>query len=85
MQGSEQWDIHINGNVHKRALKSAAKKAARDAYLPVRNGWETVESFWAQHGKHQRLPDDAWQAQRTMLLLKAQLYQQYSFTSCGFF
>lgn len=36
MQGSEQWDIHINGNVHKRALKSAAKKAARDAYLRKR-------------------------------------------------
>src|SRR6266487_1713547 len=22
--------------------------AARDAYLPVRNGWETLESFWTQ-------------------------------------
>src|SRR6266566_3650887 len=59
--------------------------AARDAYLPVRNGWETVESFWAQYGKQQRPPDDVWQVQRTLLLLDAQFYQQYSFTSCGFF
>ena len=22
--------------------------AARDAYLPIRNGWESPESFWAQ-------------------------------------
>ncbi|RAL07740.1 tRNA dimethylallyltransferase [Aspergillus homomorphus CBS 101889] len=33
MQGEEQWEIHLNGNAHKRALKSAAKKAARDEYL----------------------------------------------------
>ena len=59
--------------------------AARDAYLPVRNGWETVESFWARYGKQQRAPDDVRQAKRTMLLLEAQYYQQYSFTSCGFF
>jgi len=59
--------------------------AARDAYLPVRNGWETVESFWARYGKQQRPPNDVRQAQRTMLLLEAQYYQQYSFTSCGFF
>src|SRR6266852_200654 len=59
--------------------------AARDAYLPVHNGWETAESFWAQYGKQRRPPDDVWQAQRTLLLLDAQFYQQYSFTSCGFF
>lgn len=59
--------------------------AARDAYLPVHNGWETAESFWARYGKQQRPPDDLRQAQRTMLLLEAQYYQQYSFTSCGFF
>jgi alpha-amylase/alpha-mannosidase (GH57 family) len=59
--------------------------AARDAYLSVRNGWGTVESFWAQYGKYQRPPDDMLQAQRTLLLLDAQFYQQYSFTSCGFF
>ncbi len=58
---------------------------ARDAYLPVRNGWETVEHFWTQYGKHHAPPDDLQGAQRTLLLLEAQYYQQYSFTSCGFF
>ncbi|HLX56364.1 MAG TPA: DUF3536 domain-containing protein [Ktedonobacteraceae bacterium] len=56
--------------------------AARDAYLPVRNGWEALESFWAQHGK----PSVAASlVQRTLLLLEAQYYLQCSFTSCGFF
>src|SRR5207237_380365 len=55
--------------------------AARDAYLPVRNGWEPLESFWAQHGKQR----DSRFVQRTLLLLEAQYYQQCSFTSCGFF
>jgi len=59
--------------------------AARDAYLPVRNGWETLESFWTQHGKHQRPSSDPSLTQRTLLLLEAQYYQQCSFTSCGFF
>jgi hypothetical protein len=58
--------------------------AARDAYLPVRNGWESAESFWQQFGKDGEPPAEhlAW---RTMQLLEAQYYQQYSFTSCGFF
>ncbi len=59
--------------------------AARDAYLPVRNGWETLESFWAQHGRYQRPPAEPSMVQRTLLLLDAQYYQQCSFTSCGFF
>lgn len=59
--------------------------AARDDYLLVRNGWESEESFWARYGKQHRRPNDARQARRTMLLLEAQYYQQYSFTSCGFF
>lgn len=59
--------------------------AARDGYLPLRNGWETPESFWTRYGKKQCLPDDVQLAQRTLLLLEAQYYQQYSFTSCGFF
>ncbi|PYH98907.1 tRNA isopentenyltransferase [Aspergillus ellipticus CBS 707.79] len=33
MMGEEQWQIHIKGNVHKRALRRAAKMAARDDYL----------------------------------------------------
>lgn len=56
--------------------------AARDAYLPVRNGWEALESFWAQQGK---ALVDVSLMQRTLLLLEAQYYQQCSFTSCGFF
>ena len=57
-------------------------RAARDAYLPIRNGWESLESFWAQQGKPSI---DASLMQRTLLLLEAQYYQQCSFTSCGFF
>ena len=59
--------------------------SARDAYLPVRNGWETVESFWTKQSKHQQPPTDQSLAQRTLLLLEAQYYQQCSLTSCGFF
>lgn len=58
--------------------------AARDAYLPVRNGWESAASFWQRFGVQGRQPAEhlAW---RAMQLLEAQYYQQYSFTSCGFF
>lgn len=58
--------------------------AARDAYLPVHNGWESAASFWLRCGKNGEQPPEhlAW---RTMQLLEAQYYQQYSFTSCGFF
>jgi hypothetical protein len=59
--------------------------AARDSYIPVRNGWETLESFWTQYGKLQQAPADQSLTQRTLLLLEAQYYQQCSFTSCGFF
>jgi hypothetical protein len=59
--------------------------AARNDYLPLHNGWESVESFWTRHGKQQRVPDDVQLAQRTIQLLEAQYYLQYSFTSCGFF
>ncbi len=59
--------------------------AARDAYPPVRNGWESLESFWARYGKHQRPPVNPLLVQRTLRLLEAQYYQQYSSTSCGFF
>ena len=59
--------------------------AARDDYLPLHMGWETEAQFWAKYGKQQRTPEDAGEARRTLLLLEAQYYQQYSFTSCGFF
>ncbi len=59
--------------------------SARDAYLAVRNGWESEESFWENFGKHQQAPASELLARRTLQLLEAQYYQQYSFTSCGFF
>ncbi len=58
---------------------------ARNDYLAIRNGWEAAESFWTRHGKKCRPPEDAELAKRAMLLLEAQYYHQYSFTSCGFF
>lgn len=59
--------------------------AARDDYIVLRNGWETPEQFWTRHGKEHALPQDEHCVWRTQLLLEAQYYQQYSFTSCGFF
>ena len=59
--------------------------AARDDYLSLHNGSETAEAFWARHGKYHRAPDNAHLAWRTLTLLEAQYYHQYSFTSCGFF
>ncbi len=58
--------------------------AARDAYLPVHNGWEPAASFWQRYGKKHKQPKNHL-AISTMQLLEAQYYQQYSFTSCGFF
>jgi len=59
--------------------------AARDGYLSLHMGWETEAQFWAKYGKQQRAPEDILAAQQALLLLEAQYYQQYSFTSCGFF
>ena len=59
--------------------------AARDDYLVLRNGWETAQSFWARHGLYGHRPTDPTLEERTLLLLEAQYYHQYSFTSCGFF
>ncbi|HEY7419743.1 MAG TPA: DUF3536 domain-containing protein, partial [Ktedonobacteraceae bacterium] len=59
--------------------------AARNEYLTLRNGWESLESFWARHGKLQYQLVDPPLIHRTRLLLEAQYYHQYSFTSCGFF
>ncbi len=60
--------------------------AARDDYLALHNGWETLESFWTRHGKFSLTdPQSLKHAQQTQQLLEAQYYLQYSFTSCGFF
>jgi alpha-amylase/alpha-mannosidase (GH57 family) len=57
--------------------------AARDDYLALRNGWEPAAQFWMRHGNAQ--PIEAPLVRQTRLLLEAQYYQQYSFTSCGWF
>ncbi|KAG2417216.1 hypothetical protein HFD88_008435 [Aspergillus terreus] len=36
MTTEDQWNIHLNGHAHKRALKGAARKAERDEYLRKR-------------------------------------------------
>lgn len=36
MAGEEQWKIHVEGTSHRRAQKSAAKRAEREAYLQRR-------------------------------------------------
>lgn len=59
--------------------------ASRDDYLALRNGWESLTSFWTRHSKTHRLPNDMTEVERVKLLLESQYYQQYSFTSCGFF
>ncbi len=59
--------------------------AARDDYLLLRNKWETPAQFWERHGLYQLPPADPQLEQRTLQLLEAQYYLQYSFTSCGFF
>src|SRR5579884_940939 len=77
---------HIDQLFEQYASKTLANPwAARNAYLPVRNGWETPESFWANQGRHSGPPADPLMEQRTLLLLEAQYYTQCSFTSCGFF
>ena len=59
--------------------------AARNDYLALRAGWEAPESFWERHGKHHCPPQEILLTLRTMNLLEAEFYLQYSFTSCGFF
>ena len=59
--------------------------AARNGYLALRNGWESPASFWTMYGKGNHTPESEHLAQRTLLLLEAEYYLQYSFTSCGFF
>jgi alpha-amylase/alpha-mannosidase (GH57 family) len=59
--------------------------AARNGYLALRNSWEPEEQFWQRYGKASQAPADERLRRRTLLLLEAQYYQQYSFTSCGFF
>ncbi|HEV7237455.1 MAG TPA: DUF3536 domain-containing protein, partial [Ktedonobacteraceae bacterium] len=96
-EGDSSWKGHLRQALNHLAERGDAlfeqyagetlsnPWAARNAYLALRNGWETPESFWTQYGKEQRIPENAQLVQRTLLLLEAQYYLQYSFTSCGFF
>ena len=60
--------------------------AARNDYLALHNGWETLENFWSRHGKFPLMDGESLKrAEQTQQLLEAQYYLQYSFTSCGFF
>jgi hypothetical protein len=56
---------------------------ARNEYIALRNNWESLEDFWNRHAN--LLPTDHQRMYTTELLLEAQFYLQYSFTSCGFF
>lgn len=40
---SEQWDIHIHGAAHRRALKHQAKKAERDEFLQKRESTNNTQ------------------------------------------
>jgi alpha-amylase/alpha-mannosidase (GH57 family) len=96
-EGDSSWKLALRqalNNLNNRACQLFEQYAsealndpwaARDDYLSLHNGWETPEIFWARHGKKHREPDDAQLAWRTLTLLEAQYYHQYSFTSCGFF
>lgn len=41
--GDEQWDIHLKSYSHKRGVKSAARKAERDAYFQKKKEMEEME------------------------------------------
>ncbi|KAL3479432.1 IPP transferase-domain-containing protein [Aspergillus californicus] len=55
MANDEQWKIHINGSVHKRVVKSLARKAERDAYLRKRE--ESLNSARANDEDSAKEPD----------------------------
>jgi hypothetical protein len=59
--------------------------ATRDDYLGLRQGWTTPGAFWGRHGEKGRAPKSEALAQQARRLLEAQYYQQWMFTSCGFF
>lgn len=50
MAGEEQWKIHIEGTSHRRAQKSAAKRAEREAYLQQKQ-LESQKSSQGEAGK----------------------------------
>ncbi|PGG97868.1 tRNA dimethylallyltransferase [Blastomyces parvus] len=43
VQSDEQWEVHVNGRRHKRAVKSAEKRKARDQYFEARGEKGDIE------------------------------------------
>lgn len=44
MMNEEQWNAHVKGQGHKRALKAAAKRAEREEFLRKRESLENTQS-----------------------------------------
>jgi hypothetical protein len=59
--------------------------AAREDYLALRNQWMSADSFWACHGVDGARPRERIAEVRTEVLLEAEYYAQWMYTSCGFF
>ncbi len=59
--------------------------AAREDYLALRGGWLGDDEFWRRHGASGGRPQARGDEIRAGLLLEAEYYTQWMFTSCGFF
>jgi hypothetical protein len=53
--------------------------------VALRNGWMSGDAFWARHGTNGARPQARVEEVRTELLLEAEYYAQWMYTSCGFF
>ncbi len=96
-EGDSSWKSALRHALNKLAERNNAlfeqhvstvftdPYASRSDYLALRNGWESLTSFWTRHSKMHHFPTDMKEVDLVKLLLESQYYQQYSFTSCGFF
>ncbi len=60
-------------------------RAARDAYLALRNSWTDADAFWSRHARSPEVLADMAIRARAEQLLEAQYFGQAMYTSCGFF
>ncbi|GCE10673.1 DUF3536 domain-containing protein [Tengunoibacter tsumagoiensis] len=95
-EGDSSWKsallsalTNINGKASQLFEQTAGELVAdpwlmRDEYLALHYGWEEPALFWDRHCKKNTLvtQEQIW---RLRMLLEAQFYHQYSFTSCAFF
>lgn len=44
MANEEQWNIHINGSAHRRAVKAAAKRAGQEEFLRKKESLENAQN-----------------------------------------